>query len=597
MSELLSPLREWMRERTLDAFIVPSADPHLSEYVPDHFKCRGAISGFSGSAGTVVVTNDWAGLWTDGRYFLEAARALAGSPIALMKMTGREEDTYSAWLGSNAQDGWRVGVDGRLVSSEDFRSLATRLRRHGAELVAADDPFAAIWRGRPALPASEIWPVDPDVSGFTRSETLARVRGALNAHGAATAIISTLDDVAWTLNSRGFDVAYNPVFLAHLAVTRTGAIVWTEGERIPPTLLAAWRADGIEVRPYDAFSRDVPTLPSPLLLDPSRLSQATFQLRREADIVEADVPTVMMKACKNGRQQDLIRETMAYDGVAVVRALWWVADRVAAGEPVDEFDLATRLHELRARHSAFLGDSFETIAGSGPNGAVIHYAADPKTARTIGVGDVVLLDSGGHYRTGTTDITRTVAIGAVDSVVVRDYTRVLKGHIALARLVFPAGASGRDIDAVARAPIWTDGINYAHGTGHGVGFLLNVHEGPARIAPAAAAVPLEEGMLISNEPGIYREGAWGIRLENLVLVQRAGRHPDGDDGVRFLAFETVTLCPFDRSLIDVAALTDPERVWLDAYHQRVCARLEPLLEDDGERERLGAMCAPLTAAE
>lgn len=612
-----------MSAASLDAFVVPSTDPHQGEYVPEHFHARGFLSGFHGSAGTVVVTQDTAGLWTDGRYFLPAEEALRGSDIALFRLHTPGVPDYPQWLADTLPRNATVGVDARLVTMGWHETMVRTLAPRGIELRATEDPFAEIWRERPPVPREAVDVHEREYAGEAVGERLARLREAMKDAGAAGHFVSTLDDIAWILNLRGSDVAYNPVFLSWLLVEPRRARLYAGITRLKPAALEQLGEAGVTVHPYEQALEDLARLEGPVLVDPERTSWAAGTALHSPPVLRTPQPSTAMKACKNSGELDHIRGAMVRDGVVMVRFLRWIEDLARdpgklAGHT--ELTAAHMLQELRGEDPLYVCESFDAISGINGNGAVIHYRVEESSAAPLSAPAVYLIDCGGQYRDGTTDITRTIALGdptgdtlAEEHRHLRsDYTRVLQGHIALATLRFPEGTSGREIDVVARRPLWDAHRNYGHGTGHGVGYFLNVHEGPQRIAPAGTDYPLEPGMIISNEPGLYRPGRYGIRIENLVAVQRAtpddpqnnqqsDQHTSPQEGQTeiiddefggFLSFETLSLCPLDRRLIDAALLSAGERQWIDGYHQQVRAALSPHLSEMDRRWLEGAT-APL----
>lgn len=586
----LGRLRAQFAAWNVDAVIVPSADPHQSEYTPERSQARAYMSGFTGSAGTVVVTADHAGLWTDSRYFVAAEAQLRNSEVSLHKsaITGAIE--YPEWLARHLSAGSRVGIDPRLIPVAAQRSLASRLGRGGITLVALDDPMAEVWPDRPALPARPVWPLDSRYTGETAPDRIAQLRQAIADTGAASHVIATLDDIAWLLNLRGSDVPYNPVFLAYLTVTDTAVTLFTDESRLTSEARTALAEARVTVEPYQEFETALAGLPGPVLLDPERVSWRIAELLGNVDHREEPQPSTLMKARKNITELTHLRSAMVRDGQSMVRFLAWLDRRVEAHDPIDEAFAARKLQEIRSEDVRYISDSFDYISGWAGNGAIPHYRVDPATAAPFGSRGIYLIDSGAQYLDGTTDITRTIAVGVPTAEEREDFTLVLKGHIALARLQMPVGTAGRDIDVIARQPLWMRHRTYGHGTGHGVGFVLNVHEGPQKIAAGSSATPLEPGMIVSNEPGLYREGKHGIRIENLVAVQRAGGDSFGD----FLSFETLTLCPIDLRLVDPALLTEAEREWLNEYHRVVREELSAGL-DEADRAWLEQATRPLTA--
>lgn len=623
ISHRVAAVQTWLITNSLDALVVPSADPHQSEYPPARFQSRVWLSGFDGSAGTVVVTRDRAGLWTDSRYYLHAEQVLEGTGIELFRLGVAGVTDYPGWLAGTLDAHARVGVDSRLITRDAADRLRETLEQARISLVDAGDPMDELWTDRPGLPAEAVVVYPSEWAGETRATRLARVRERISAQGATSHVISTLDDIAWLLLLRGSDVAYNPVFVAHLIVTATNATLYTDTTRVDAAALAELTADHVTVRAYERFETDLAALEAPVAVDPSR-SSWWISNRLGPRMAPVSQPSADIKSRKNDVQLGHLRRTMVRDGQAMVRFLRALEESVAAGESLDEYGLVQRLHAERASAPTFRGDAFDTISGFGPNGAVVHYRVQRASALPVTAPGVYLVDSGAQYLDGTTDITRTVAIGGVggggragggdgssaDGGIPEearaDFTYVLKAHIALATLVFPVGVSGHEIDAIARAALWRAHRSYGHGTGHGVGFYLNVHEGPQRIALGSPAWPLAPGMIISNEPGLYRTGRWGIRIENLVAVQRDGESEFGS----YLSFETLSLCPIDRRMIVPELLSRDELAWIDAYHARVFAELSqeeatPTSGNkvreaggltDRDRDWLDRACAPLTAA-
>ena len=590
----LAALRQRLQALGLAAVVVPTADPHLSEYLPERWKGRKWLSGFHGSVGTLVVTPDFAGLWTDSRYFEQAERELAGQPIQLMRLRIAHTPEHVDWLAEHLPAGAVVAVPGDVLSLAARAQMLERFAARGIVLRTDLDPLDAVWTARPGLPDAYVREHARAYAAATRSERLQRVRGAMRAHGASHHLVSSLDDVAWITCLRGSDVPYNPVFLAHLLIGPERATLFVAPGKLAAPLAARLSTDGIDLAPYGEAAEAVAALPTEarLLLDPRRVVCAlTEALPAGVQRLEAVNPSQRFKALKSEAELEHVRRTMEHDGVALVRFLRWFEAAQAREEALTELDLAEKLHGFRAQQEGFVSESFATIAGYQANGALPHYRATVANHARLESHGLLVLDSGGQYEGGTTDITRTLALGEVTPEQRRDYTLVLKGMIALSAARFPRGTTGPQLDALARAPIWADGINYGHGTGHGVGYFLNVHEGPQAIRPPLAgetAAPLEPGMITSNEPGIYRPGRHGVRIENLIATVPAGSSEFGD----FLAFETLTLCPIDTRPIERDRLRADEAAWLDAYHAQVLARLEPHL-DPAERHWLAQRCAPL----
>jgi Xaa-Pro aminopeptidase len=567
-----------MRERGVDAYVVPSSDPHQSEYPPEHWKSRQWISGFHGSAGTVVVTAETAGLWTDARYYLEAEEVLSGTPFSLFRSGQPEVPQYVDWLSRNLASGSTVSFDAGVMATATARRLEDGLADADIAVLPGDDLFDELWLDRPPLPTAAAYLIDESLVGETRISKLERTRENMQKLGASVHIISTLDDIAWMLNLRGSDVPFNPVVLAYLAVEEEGAAVFVDPAKLADADRTALGAAGVRVEAYEALWGYLEALPrdSRVLYDPHRTSvRLAASLPANASHVERQNPSTAFKARKTETELSNLRSCLTADGAAMEEFLYWLEEHTGNGASLTERDVAGKLRELRSARPGFVGESFETIAGYGPHGAIVHYRVTEESNAVLEPGATLLVDSGGQYETGTTDITRTVPVGSVSEQVRRDFTLVLKAHIALARTRFPAGTSGHQLDTLPRSVLWQEGLNYGHGTGHGVGFFLNVHEGPQRISAMPNSVALEPGMIVSNEPGLYREGRHGIRIENLVVVEEEERTDFG----RFLGFETVTLCHIERSLIDGSLLTEEERTWVDDYHRMVWERVSPRLNE------------------
>ncbi len=584
----ITALRREMSARDLDAYVVPSADPHQSEYPPEHWRHRAWISGFQGSAGTVVVTHDRSGLWTDSRYFLEAEHALAGTGIELFRLQEPGVPDYPAWLTQTVEAGGAVGCDGASLSLATFRSLRDTLSAAEIELIAGDDLVGAINSDRPALPANPITIHDVKFSAMSRGEKLSLIREEMSRYNAEWHVVSTLDDIAWILDIRGSDVPYNPVAVTHLLIGQSEVWLFCHPRQVEGDVRLALEQDEIQIAPYDAFADRLASISDSVMISPAQVSVGTSQsVPEQVARIELQNPSTIAKAIKNPAQIDHVRSVMVRDGVAMVRFLHWLTSAVG-NESVTELSAAAKLSSFRQEDESFVGEAFRTISAYRGHGALPHYSVDEESDVAIEPAGIYLVDSGGQYRDGTTDITRTVSLDEPADEVRRDATLVLKGHIGLATLQFPAGTSGGAIDVVAREFLWREQKNYKHGTGHGVGFFLNVHEGPHRIASSQSSQELRTGMIVSNEPGIYRPEQYGVRIENLVVVTP----PESSEFGSFLGFETLTLCPFDRTLIDVALLSEHERAWVDDYHRSVRERLLGHLDGDAATW-LEAACAPL----
>jgi Xaa-Pro aminopeptidase len=591
----LAALRQAMQQHGVAACLVPTADPHLSEYLPAHWAAREWLCGFTGSAGTLVVTATDADLWTDSRYFSQAEQQLAGSGIALKKQKVPHAPEHLQWLQQRLHRGEVLAVAGDSLSVAARAQIETLLGEAGA-LVRTDlDLPGAIWTGRPALPRAPVFEHPAGYPGATRAEKLERLRAHLRRRQATHHLLSSLDDIAWLTNLRGRDVECNPVFLAHLLVETAGrATLFIDRGKLTDTLVAALDADGVRIADYATVTDALGELggDTRLQFDPARVVCAVADaIGAGVERVQAANPSTAFKACKSVGELARIREVMRRDGCALVRAFRRLEERLQAGMTQTELDVDALLHQERAAQPDFIGESFATIAGYQANAALPHYRATPAAHATLQRKGLLLVDSGGQYLGGTTDITRVLALGETTAEQRRDATLVLKGMIDLSRARFPKGASGPQLDALARAPLWACGLDYGHGTGHGVGYFLNVHEGPHAVRPpvtGGALVPLEPGMITSIEPGLYKPARHGIRHENLAVVVQADQTEFGE----FYAFETLTLCPFDRRALEPGLLDPGERAWLDDYHATVRGALAPLLED-ADLAWLERHCAPL----
>lgn len=563
----INALRAQMRERGIAAYVVPSTDPHQSEYPPPRYLTRGWLSGFHGSAGTVVVTPTAAGLWTDFRYFLAAEEALAGSGITLFKHGNHGVVDYPAWLAATLQHGDVVSFDAAVVSKAVQRSLEAALEPHGIVVRPGEDLPGEVWTGRPALPKYPIFEHDVKFAGESRGEKLSRLREAIEQAGATAHLVSALEEIAWILNLRGSDVAYNPVFLSYLLITAERAELFIDPAKVPEDVAGELARDGITTRPYDQIEAALQQLPSTdrVLYAPDLVNARLAMIIDEhATPVEGQNPSTPAKARKNATQLECVRRAMVRDGVAMVRFLAWL-DHSVGNEHITELSAAEQLRQFRSDGEHFVSEAFSTISAYRGHGALPHYSTTDESNVALEPAGIYLVDSGGHYQDGSTDITRTVTLGEPTDDERVDFTLVLKAHIGLATLRYPRGTTGHAIDVVARRAMWDHGANFGHGTGHGVGFFLNVHEGPQRISQRPSQVPLAVGMITSNEPGLYRAGRYGIRTENLVITVE-DEQTEFDE---FLRFDTVTLCPIDTRLVDVSMLDDAEIDWLNAYHRRV----------------------------
>jgi Xaa-Pro aminopeptidase len=577
--ERLAALRAAMARHQIDAFIVPSSDPHLSEYLPGRWKGREWMSGFTGSVGTFIATADFAGVWTDGRYWTQAETELAGSEIKLMKIPSGASLLHIDWLAENMKPGQTVAVDARVLGLAVQRLLSDALSARGIKLRLDADLLDEVWSDRPALPPDAVFEHVAPYAVLARADKLAATRAAMKQLGADRHFISTLDDIAYLFNLRGSDVNFNPVFVSHALIGPDTATLFVSENKLPAALRERLLADDVQVAPYEAAITALAALEqgSTLLVDPRRITAGMrAAVPAGVRVVEAVNPTTFAKSRKLEGEAVHVRSAMEQDGAALCEFFAWLDAQLAnpARQPLDEVAIDEHITAARARRPGFVSPSFATIAGFNANGAIMHYRAARETCAVIEGDGLLLIDSGGQYQGGTTDITRVIPVGTPSAAQKRDFTLVLKGLIALSSTRFPRGTKSPMLDAIARAPIWAAGIDYGHGTGHGVGYFLNVHEGPQSISPSTPPDPhtaMEPGMITSIEPGIYRPGHWGIRLENLVLNRVEQTTEFGE----YLGFETLTLCPLDTRCIDLSLLRADEVAWLNNYHASVRARLSP----------------------
>ena len=583
MRKELTALRGAMERSGVDVYVIPTDDFHGSEYVGDYFRCRAYVSGFTGSAGTLVVTKDWAGLWTDGRYFLQGAQQLSGSGIDLCKMGEPGVPTVLGWLKEHLKSGMTLGFDGRSMTAGTGLSMAETAKAAGASLRFELDLVGEIWKDRPPMSQAPAWELGLEYAGESRSEKLSALRKNVAALGADTFILTSLDDLCWLLNIRGDDVACCPVVLGDLILSEDALVLYTDEQKFSPELRAALEADGVTLRPYLQLYHDIRLIPanSHVLVDPSKLNYAILKgIPASVTLIEHTNPTVAPKSVKNAVECENERLAHIKDGVALTRFMKWLHENVGKTE-ITEISAAEKLEQLRGQMEHYLGPSFDPIMGFDAHGAIIHYSAAPETDAALEPHGFLLSDTGGHYLEGSTDVTRTFVLGPLTPEMRHHYTMVLRGNLALAGAVFKQGCGGLNLDLLARAPFWEEGLDYNHGTGHGVGYLLNVHEGPQNIRyrlvnGAAKDAPMEPGMITSDEPGLYLEGKYGIRLENLELcVER-----QVTDYGTFLGFDTLTLCPFERDAIVPEELSIKERAQLNAYHRKVFETLSPYFTEE-----------------
>lgn len=572
----LEALRDLMRSKHIDAVIIPGTDPHQSEYPSEHWKFRDYVSGFTGSNGTAVVTLDDAGLWTDSRYFLQAAEQLEGSGFTLRKENIPGEPTVLEWLGEVLDEDAVVGVDGRLFSLIEANRIEMFCAQNGFMFAPDFRAAEAIWTDRPARPMNPAFVHDEALAGEDVDSKISRVVDALDAADADGLLITALDEIAWLLNLRGSDVDYTPVVIAFAYVSADERVLFIDSEKVTPEVKDHLKKYGVKIKDYDDIEKFLGKISSTatVMVDPNRVSDALGQAMICNKTYMAS-PVIALKGVKNESQIAGFRQAMLYDGAAMVRMMMWQEQNVANG--ITEMDVDRRLQQERAAYASNRGDSFHMIAGYKDHGAIVHYEATDESAYTLAPEGLLLIDTGGQYLEGTTDITRTISLGNPTAAEKHDYTLILKGHLALARAVFPKGTMGVQLDVLARGPLWNEGMTYLHGTGHGVGHFLGCHEGPQSIRMEANPTPLELGMVTSNEPGIYKTGEYGIRTENLLLCVPACSNEEWGE---FYKFESLTLFPYDTTLMDMDMLSREEVKQINDYHAMVCERLRPLLNAD-----------------
>ena len=572
----LEALRDLMRSKHIDAVIIPGTDPHQSEYPSEHWKFRDYVSGFTGSNGTAVVTLDDAGLWTDSRYFLQAAEQLEGSGFTLRKENIPGEPTVLEWLGEVLDEDAVVGVDGRLFSLIEANRIEMFCAQNGFMFAPDFRAAEAIWTDRPARPMNPAFVHDEALAGEDVDSKISRVVDALDAADADGLLITALDEIAWLLNLRGSDVDYTPVVIAFAYVSEDERVLFIDSEKVTSEVKDHLKKYGVKIKDYDDIEKFLGKISSTatVMVDPNRVSDALGQAMICNKTYMAS-PVIALKGVKNECQIAGFRQAMLYDGAAMVRMMMWLEQNVANG--ITEMDVDRRLQQERAAYASNRGDSFHMIAGYKDHGAIVHYEATDESAYTLAPEGLLLIDTGGQYLEGTTDITRTISLGNPTTAEKHDYTLILKGHLALARAVFPKGTMGVQLDVLARGPLWNEGMTYLHGTGHGVGHFLGCHEGPQSIRMEANPTPLELGMVTSNEPGIYKTGEYGIRTENLLLCVPACSNEEWGE---FYKFESLTLFPYDTTLMDMDMLSREEVKQINDYHAMVCERLRPLLNAD-----------------
>lgn len=587
VTQRLAALRALMKQRGIDAFLVSTSDPHCSEYVGDHFKCRKYLTGFTGSAGTALVTDSFAGLWTDGRYFIQAENELAGSGFTLMKMGQEGVPTIEAYILEHLKEGDTLGFDGRTITARYRDRLRNLLSDKQIRINPSLDLVGELWEDRPALSCEKAWELDTIYAGYPRSKKIAQMRKAMADRMADYLLLSSLEDICWLLNIRGNDVACTPVVLSYLVLSQSRVRLFIQEGAVDAELKESLRKDGVELLPYESIYEFVGHCPAGARywLD---YTSVNLTLRnavcRDAVLLDRPNPTLLAKAMKNSIEVANMKKAHIKDGVAVTKFIFWLKNAVNAsaegGEKVTELSAARRLEEFRREGKNYLGPSFGSIIAYGPHAALAHYSATPESEAVLAPKGLVLTDTGGNYLEGSTDITRTIILGPVTEEIKKYFTLVLKGHLNLAAAKFLYGCNGQNLDCLARQPLWAVGEDFNHGTGHGVGYLLSVHEGPNGFR--WKAVPerndrcvFEEGMITSDEPGYYREGAFGIRHENLLVCRKAEKNENG----QFMEFEPLTLVPFDLDGIDPALMNEEEKARLNAYHQTVYEKIAPHLND------------------
>jgi Xaa-Pro aminopeptidase len=577
IQQRLAALRAEMQKLDLDAWFISGTDPHSSEYLPSKWKTREFITGFTGSYGTVVVAKTEAGLWTDTRYFIQAEEQLKGTGVTMYKLRVPDAISPELWLTEKLKSGSRVGIDAQTISVSGYRNLKKTLAKKGVELVNTTDVFDVIWGNRPQIPMDNIFELKAVFAGISRVEKQVQLSSKLNQFSAELLVVSMLDELAWLNNLRGSDISYNPVFVGFGLVGKDGNYLFVNQSKIPVDLLKVLEKDGVCIEEYESFYSFISTIKNKrILLDPATANYSICNsLAKNNEIIEATSPVSLAKAIKNDAELNGFREAMKKDGVALVEFLFWLKSNIGKSN-ITEYEIGRKLAEFRSKQSNFMGESFPPIVGYKSHGAIVHLSVGPDDAFSVEPEGILLFDSGGQYLDGTTDITRTVAVGPVTEQQKTDFTLVLKGMISLTLAEFPLGTKGCHLDILARKPLWENGMNYGHGTGHGVGHFLNVHEGPMAIRQEFNEHRIEPGMVMSNEPAFYREGQYGIRTENMMVCVEKQLTDFG----QFLSFETLTICPIDTTLIKPDLLNSIEINWINEYHQKVNNLLKPLLNEE-----------------
>jgi len=570
-------LRSLMKERSIDAFIIPSSDNHGSEYVSDYFRVRQWISGFTGSAGTVVITEKEAHLWVDGRYFLQGEQQIQGTEYILERMGEPGVKTYTQWICDNVKTGGTVSFNGKVFTVSQLHDLEESFKEKGIKTKPEEDIFDIIWKDRPTMPNKKIFVHEDSYAGKTVEEKLTLVKEEMKNINVNNLLLASLDDIAWLLNLRGGDVECNPVFLSYFLISDDKYILYVDKEKLNEKIINLLSRKSISIKDYNDIVSDLKLIKGNITFDPSKTNVWLKEsINKEVNTIEKRNITTDLKARKNSVELKNIENAHIKDGVAMVKFIKWVKENVN-NEEITEISAAEKLKELRAEGEDFIDISFDTIAGYGPHGAIIHYKASEESSLKLQPKGLFLVDSGAQYLDGTTDITRTIALGELTEEEKEDYTLVLKGHLNLSTAIFLEGTPGCSLDVLARRALWSKGLDFKHGTGHGVGYLLNVHEGPQGIRRELNPIALEEGMIVSNEPGVYKADKHGVRIENLIAVQEKEKNDFG----KFMCFKDLTLCPYELDAINISLLNEDEKSWLNDYHKKVLEKLSPyLLEDE-----------------
>ncbi len=576
--ERLSALRKFMESKNLNVFVIPSTDPHLSEYPAATWESRKWISGFTGSAGTIVVSLKEAGLFTDSRYFLQGVTELENTGIDLFKMGLPETPDMIDWIISQAGEDGKVGIDGLVYAASDAQLLENKLKRKNIELVTQYDPFVEVWKDRPEIPTNEIFALSEDVTGESTKSKIERIVAELKKEDADGMLMVTLDTVAWTFNIRGNDVDFNPVAVAYAYISEKETVLFINPDKLTKEIADNLKQQGVTLAHYDKIFDYVANLPAKttVLVTGSKINRRLLQtIPANCSVVDVPSPADLMKSKKNETELNGFRNAMLKDGLALVKFYMWMEKAVPTFE-VTEVTIEDKLREYRSQQPLYFGESFNTIAGYAGNGAIVHYHATPESHSVVEPKGLMLIDSGAQFMDGTTDITRTLAVGELTDQMKKDYTNVLKGHIQIATAIYPQGTRGSQLDVLARKALWDNCLHYSHGTGHGIGHFLNVHEGPQNIRLEENSVTLQPGMVTSNEPGLYRADEYGIRIENLIITQEYNKNEFG----AFYNFETITLCPIDTTPIVKELMTDKEIEWLNNYHTMVFDKLSPHVNEE-----------------